>query len=406
MTYLFKLALKNILRSKIRTVLTFLILSFGVGIYILFACLMAGFDQESIKNLIDFETGHYKIRSTAWDEDRPYETANYLHDPQAVEAKLRTLGFVTGVAERVQFLAEADNGVDSMPVVAVGIGPDDQRVFDLRKYLVAGKLEPGGVIMGQQLADDLGLKLNDTVYLTFRTQQGMLTSVELLITGLLVSANPQVNSSQVFVNLNEARQFLNTRDAAEIAIKTDAFFKVAEYEPKLKAALNGLDARVYSWQALSEDFRNLMATKRKFQNVLVLMIMIIAIVGIINTMLMSVFEKKREIGTMKALGFTDREVQRLFLVEGALIGVAGGLMGLVLGTLFNAYFAFVGMDLDTMFGKQDLGMPIMGVVKSAWLAGAYVNAMIFTLVASLLASYYPAKKVTKMQPMECLRTVQ
>ncbi|MBN1595981.1 ABC transporter permease [candidate division FCPU426 bacterium] len=406
MTYLFKLALKNILRSKIRTVLTFLILSFGVGIYILFACLMAGFDKESIVNVIDFETGHYKVRSANFDEDQPYDKDGSLANAMAVKERLRNLDFITAMTERLMFLAEIDNGVDSIPVVAIGIGPDDNTVFNLKKYVKTGGLEPGGTIIGKALADDLGLQLGDVTFLTFRNQQGMYTSVEVLITGLIVTANPQVNKASAFINLDEAQQLMNTRKVTEIALKTDAFFKVKEYEPKIKAALSDVDARVYSWEKLSEDFRALMTMKRKFQNVLVLMIMIIAIVGIINTMLMSVFEKKREIGTMKALGFTDKEVQNLFLVEGALIGVAGGLAGLVLGTLFNAYFAFVGFDMDAMFGEEDFGMPVMGVVKSVWLAGAYVNAMVFTLVASVLASYYPAKKVTKMEAMECLRTVQ
>jgi len=405
MMYLLKLALKNILRSKIRTVLTFLILSFGVGIYILFACLMAGFDRESIKNVIDFETGHYKVRSAAFDEDQPYEPANNLRDPQAVMQRLSGLPFVTGLAERLLFLAELDNGVDAVPVVATGIGPRDQEVFNLNKYIVQGSLEPGGALMGRKLAQDLGLKLRDPVYLTFRTEQGMYTSVEVMVTGLIVSANPQVNSSTVYIPLDEARKDLDTRNATEIAVKTDDFFKVSEYQPKIQEALAGLNVKVESWEQLSEDFRAMMTMKRKFQNILVLMIMVIAIVGIINTMLMSVFEKKREIGTMKALGFTDRQVQRLFLVEGALIGVAGGLMGLVLGTLFNSYFAFVGFNMD-LFGDQDIGMPIMGNVKSVWLAGAYAKAMLFTLAASLVASYYPARKVTKMEAMECLRTVQ
>jgi ABC-type lipoprotein release transport system permease subunit len=406
MSYLFKLALKNILRSKIRTVLTFLILSFGVGVYILFACLMAGFDEDSIKNVIDFETGHYKIRSVDFDEDRPYDKDNYLKNAPAIIEKLRTLDFVTGITERLMFLAEVDNSMDSLPIVVVGIGPDDKTVFNLKKYLKTGDLEPGGALIGQALADDLGLQLGDVTYLTFRNQQGMYTSSEVLITGLLVTANPQINKASAFINLDEAKQLMNTQEVSEITLKTDAFFKVKEYEPKIRAAVKGIVGEVYSWEKLSEDFRSLMAMKRKFQNILVLMIMVIAIVGIINTMLMSVFEKKREIGTMKALGFTDKEVQNLFLVEGALIGVAGGLMGLVLGTLFNAYFAFVGFDMNAMFGEEDFGMSIMGVVKSVWLVKAYVIAMIFTLLASVLASYYPAKKVTKMEAMECLRTVQ
>ncbi|MCK5219196.1 FtsX-like permease family protein, partial [bacterium] len=104
----------------------------------------------------------------------------------------------------------------------------------------------------------------------------------------------------------------------------------------------------------------MMAMKRKFQGIFLLMIMVIAVVGIVNTMLMSVYEKKTEIGTMKALGFTDQEVSNLFLVEGFLIGLAGGLMGLILGTLFNSWFYFVGMDITAMMGDQDIGMPIMG----------------------------------------------
>ncbi len=406
MTYLLKLAVKNILRSKIRTVLTFLILSFGVGVYIFFACLMAGFDRESIVNVIDFETGHFKVRSTAFEEDQPYDKDGYLAGAAAVKDRLRALGFVTAVTERLMFLAETDNGVDSLPVVAVGIGPDDNTVFDLKKYIKAGGLEPGGAIIGKALADDLGLKLGDITYLTFRNQQGMYTSTELLITGLIATANPQVNKGSVFIGLSEAQQLMNTDQVSEIALKTDAFFKVKEYGPAIADAVRGLDVAVYSWEKLSEDFRALMGTKRKVQNVLVLLIMVIAVVGIVNTMLMSVFEKKREIGTMKALGFTDREVSNLFLVEGTLIGLAGGLIGMLLGTLFNAPFAIYGMDMDAMFGNQDLGMPVMGVIRSMWLGQAYINAMIFTLAASIAASYYPAKKVTKMQAMECLRTVQ
>jgi len=405
-SYLFKLALKNIQRSKIRTVLTFLILSFGVGIYIFFSCLMDGFDKDSIKNVIDFETGHVKVRSAMFDEDRPYATENFIKNSKIVIGKIKTLGFVTGVTERLQFSAELDNGMDAMPVIAVGIGPADNAVFNMEKYIVEGALEENGAIIGKPLAKDLGLQKGDMAYLTFRNQQGMMTSAEVMITGLIQSANPQVNSSAVFIKLDEARQLMMTRDAAEIIIKTNDFFKAEEYTARLRDTLEGLDVGVFSWKKLSEDFRAMMTMKKKFQNIFVLMIMVIAIVGIVNTMLMSVYEKKREIGTMKALGFTDKEVQKLFLVEGTLIGVAGGIIGLVLGTLFNAYFAFKGMNMDAMLGDQDWGMPVMGVIKSTWMLSAYVKAMIFTLAASLIASYYPAKKVTKMQAMECLRTVQ
>jgi putative ABC transport system permease protein len=258
--------------------------------------------------------------------------------------------------------------------------------------------------MGKSLAQDMGLQKDDLIYLTFRAQQGMYTSIEMLITGIVNSANPQVNNSMVFMNLDEAQKQLNTKQVTDITVKTDAFFKVKEYEPQIKAAAPNI--QVYSWKKLSEDFTAMMTMKRKFQGIFLLMIMVIAVVGIVNTMLMSVYEKKAEIGTMKALGFTDQEVSNLFLFEGFLIGLAGGLMGLILGTLFNSWFYFVGMDITAMMGDQDIGMPIMGVVRSAWIADAYIKALLFATLASIVASYYPAKKVTKMEAMECLRTVQ
>ncbi|MCK5219197.1 hypothetical protein KAR10_06740 [bacterium] len=204
MTYLFKLAFKNILRSKIRTVLTFLILSFGVGLYILLACLMAGFDKVSIKNVIDFETGHYKLRSPGFDEDHPYDLKNYLENSPAHKTRVLKLGFVQGAAERVQFLAELDNSIDSVPVVAVGIGPQDNQVFSLEQYITEGRLEPDGLLIGKSLAQDMELQRDDLVYLTLRDQHGMYTSMEMLITGIVNSANPQVNNSTVFMNLEEA----------------------------------------------------------------------------------------------------------------------------------------------------------------------------------------------------------
>ncbi len=406
MRYLLKLALRNILRSKIRTILTFLILSFGVGLYILLACLMAGFDAATSQNVIDFETGHYKLRSQTFDEDTPYEQENFLSPAPAIVDKVSKLDFVTGVAPRVQFLAELDNGLDTTPIVAVGIGPTDNQVFTLENFIPQGRLEPGGILVGQSLAADMGVGLGDLVYLTFRDAPGMFTSIEMMITGLVNSLNPQVNKTMAFINLDEAQSYLRTDKISEIAIKTDDFTKVAEYAPQLQAVVP--ETEVYSWQRLTADWNAMMTMKRKFQNILLLMIMVIGIVGIVNTMLMSVYEKKREIGTMKALGFTDREVSTLFLVEGSLIGVMGGLLGLVLGTLFNSYFYFVGYDMSSFSGEQgtDFGMPVMGVVKSVWLVSAYVYSMIFAFMAATLASYYPAKKVTKMEAMECLRTVQ
>jgi len=154
--YLFKLAIKNLMRARRRTILTFLVLSFGVAVYIMMTSLMAGFDRTSNHNIINFETGHFKIRSADFDEEHPFDLKNATVDPERREREKRA--FVTGVAPRLNFTAELDNGQDTTPVVAVGLDPQaDAGVFTLQDFVSAGRLEPGGMLVGRNLAESLAL---------------------------------------------------------------------------------------------------------------------------------------------------------------------------------------------------------------------------------------------------------
>ncbi|PKL41374.1 MAG: hypothetical protein CVV44_01695 [Spirochaetae bacterium HGW-Spirochaetae-1] len=405
MKYLVKLSIRNILRAKRRTLLTFTMLTFGVIIYIIVEGMLEGFDQASFKNFIDFETGHFKIRSGTFDEDHPYDTDNYIHDTGSVERKLAALSFVGGYTSRIHFIAEADNSVDSSPVLVTGIDPvRDRDVFSLENFIVTGSLERKGILIGKSLAQDLHTTMGDGLFITFRNSRGMYTSAELTITGLIQTADPRINNSTVFINIGEARELMTVPGAAEISFRVDDFHKTDQYKPILETAFPGMNIR--SWRELSTNFTALMEMKKKSSAYILFFIVTIALVGIINTILMSVYEKRREIGTLMALGMDQREVRNIFLFEGFLIGTLGSISGIIIGTLINLYFIYVGIDYTAMLGDKGMGFNVMGYVKSAWVFSAYAKALIISILASVIASYYPAKKVMKMVPMECLRTVQ
>ncbi len=405
MKYLFKLAVKNIMKARRRTVLTFLMLSFGILIYLIMEGMLAGFDEASFRNFIDFETGHFKIRSLKFDEDHPYDTDNYLQDTSRIKEKLAKLDFVTGYTSRINFLSEIDNGIDSTPVITTGIDPEnDNKVFSLEKYIVKGKLEKGGLLIGKSLAQDMKVDIGDTVYITFRSTKGMFTSIELLVTGLVQSADPKTNNLTVFMNLDEAKEQLGVKGATEISLRTLNYQRPELYIDKLKSEIPGV--KIQSWKELSTDFAALMSTKRAGGTYFLLFIVVIALVGIINTLLMSVYEKRREIGTLMALGMEQREIRNVFIFEGFLIGLFGSIFGLIIGTLVNLYFIYVGIDYTSMLGGGGMGFNVMGVIKSAWVFPAYAYSLLLVVFASVISSYYPAKKVMKMNPAECLRTVQ
>ncbi|MCK5399917.1 ABC transporter permease, partial [bacterium] len=320
----------------------------------------------------------------------------------------KKLPFVTSIATRLTLRGELDNGLDSKPCMAYGIdAQEDHKVFNLNDFVSKGSLTPGGVILGRDLAKDMKVDTGDLVYFTFRTAQGMIDSIELEVSGILNAPDPLINSSTLFMNIGELQGFIELPGVTEIAMKTVDFEKYKKYQPELEKALPGL--AVLSWRKLGESFFNITTMKKRGQGIFIMFIAIIGLVGIINTMLMSVLEKKKEIGTMKALGMTDGEVQKIFVWEGFLVGVFGAIFGLILGALFMWYFLVKGFDISAFTGgdaSMDVGYKVMGIVKAKWDIASIVTSMTGCVIASVVASFIPAKKTTELQPAECLRTNQ
>lgn len=407
MKYLLSLAFRNLWNYKRRTILTFLILSVGIMLFIMMSGILKGFDEKSFQNQIDFETGHFKVRSLNFDEERPYTISNFIKNNAEIEKVLASKAYITAYTERLVFNAELDNGRVSTPVQVIGADPNrESTVFITTNFIEPGRLEKGGAVIGKTLAQDMDVIVGDRVFLTFRNAQGVWDSVDLLVSGIINAPNPQVNTSTVYMDIEDAKRFLNTTDVAEIVFRTKDYNKYKVYEKDLAPLIP--NAKLENWMQLGEDFIALGQAKQKNVNMLLFFIALIGMIGIINTMLMSVYEKKREIGTLKALGMTDKEVQTLFVIEGLIIGLLGSTGGIILGSLGNLYFVLFGMNLQAMMGNADMniGFKVLGTVYAQWDIKAIFGAFMMSLILSTLASYYPAKKATKLQPAECLRTIQ
>ena len=244
-------------------------------------------------------------------------------------------------------------------------------------------------------------------HLPLFNREGIFDSIEVQVSGIVNSPSPTVNNAYIFMSILDAREHFDFDGITEIAVKTDDYNKYKQYDIDLKGSLAGYTIR--SWAKINEDVLKITQSKKIGQSFIIFFIAIIALVGIVNTMLMSVYEKQKEIGTIKALGFLDSEVLFMFVSEGALMGFLGGLLGVILGALVNWYFVKNGLDFTMMLGGRsdiDIGYKVMGIVKSKWDIGVMINSMIACTLASILASYYPARKATKMQPVEALRVIQ
>jgi putative ABC transport system permease protein len=405
------LALKNVWRYRRRTILTFLVLSVGLALYIFMTALFEGLNNNTVKSYVDFETGHFRITSESFNEDDPFSVSNFISRPEATAPVFAREKVILAATSRIHFPAEADNTVDSMPCVVTGFEPErDSRVFSLTNFISKGSFRSASdndAIIGAGLAKDLGVGPGDAFYLTLRNAQGMIDSISLNVKAIVDAPDPLVNASGVYITLSAAQKYLNIRSVSEIALRVKDPDKDLYILPSLASGLKPLGLKAESWHTLSQDILALSQTKQKFTSLLIFFLVIIALVGIANTMLMSVFEKTREIGMLKALGMRDSEVQSMFIFEGLTVGVLGGIVGVLIGVLSTAAFMAHGMDFGSMMGKNlDISSLRMSLVIYPKLGPSPVITSLFVSIGvSLLASWAPARRTRSMLAAECLRTV-
>jgi len=267
------------------------------------------------------------------------------------------------------------------------------------------------IVLGRGLAGDLGLKIGDWVVLSARTRYESQNADDFLISGLIDSSEPAINSSGVFVSFADAEDFLDLeglRTEMSVRMKGRTNLKDAMAESDglaeaIRAGFPNLEAK--SFGEVGRQFLEIAKMKSKGAGVIILVILLISGVGIANTVLMSVYSRVREIGVLRAFGLKPKEIARLFLIEGGIIGLIGSLGGVAFGLLIVTYFVKVGLSIDFMGREMAGGMPIWGTLYGEWNPGQMIVAAIFGVAVSLFASRSPARKAGRLEVTNALRFV-
>lgn len=409
MGYLLKLAARNLWRQKRRTALTFLAIAVGLAALIEVDCIMAGVDRDAIDNLINLETGDVRIHAQGYSAERESLPIDRTLDPDAVLATLKDVEKIRAATPRLMFGARLNTGWEEIPVMGVGIDPErDGQVFTLAEY-VDGRWPARGAaeaLLGYDLARVLELAPGDTFTLVTRTCDGAFQAIDLTVAGLIRSPHPQVNSGQVYLPLDVASQALALGGAAtEVVLKTQDGARVEDVSRNVRAALEdaGISGEVLTWRDAASDFLAISQSKQGFSALLIFMILVIAVVGVVNTILLGAMERVREIGMMKAMGMTTREIVLLFMLEATGIGVLGSVTGCLIGIAGNAYLVSHGIDILESYKGLDIGYPIAGVIRGAWNWPMIAEAFLLGIVVSWVASYIPARRVAAQDPIVSLR---
>lgn len=418
---LIKLGMRNIFRFKKRTFITLSAVSIGLALLIIGITMMNGVDKHSISNIINSQTSHLKIFKKGYFEEKDeLPTDKVLNESNMLMEKIRKLDSVVGAERRIMFPGSLIKGSDELPCIGVGIEPEfDPLVFNIKESIIEGEwIEEGEyqIIIGKNFAEDLSLGVGDIVtarVITSRVDnQFTWNAVDFEIKAIFDTSNPNVNSGFVFLPIEAAQEAMSLgSDVTEIVIRlnTDDSEKIKEVQNILQNEIDdsSLEYSVFSWEQLAGDFLAISKMKTKNTTMMIMIMLFIASMGIINTMLMAVLERTREIGMMMALGMKKSQIKKVFLFEGGFIGVLGSLLGCILGALGSWYLEVYGISLRAFGETYTEVVAAFYPLKDTFYADLTFEPLFYTFLLgtfiSVAATYYPASRAAKMDPVEALR---
>ena len=412
--YLIRLAIKNLTRHKKRTLLTAGIIALAVVFYIFLDSLMLGMKNKALSNIIDFESGHIQVANkNYWEQRDELPLENLMDNEEEIIKKIEKLEGIKGISPQLKFFARLNNGIDEIPVPVEGIiAQNEKEVFAKGKYFIEGNYFSQGeykAVLGKNLADLMGLKNGDYFTLLFKTKNETFNTIDLKISGLLETPNPNINSNRIFIPLSIAQKVLNVDNKiSQYALRVDDK-EVAEEIDFLNKELNG-EIAAFPWQDSASSMIKLSQAQEIESEIILGIILIIAVLGIINSIILAGIERVEEIGMMKALGMKEREIILTFVYESTGIGVIGAFIGAVFSFVGVGLFQKYGIDFFKLMGTDydfsDFGMPIMGRVYGEWNPETFLFIIVFVILISSIVSIFPAMWAAKKEAAKAIHHKQ
>jgi len=404
MLRLWRIAIRDVVRNKRRSGLTLIAIALGLALVIALHALEIGAMEGSIDNNIRVQSGHVQVRADSYEEDKvSLKWEDLLEDPQVLVSQAMSLPQVQGAAPVLWAGGILSTVEDSTGVRVYGIDPQAETSATFREDLVGDFLEPddrGGVLIGKRLANNLDLAIGDDISLLINTSGEQPDEATFTIRGLFDTGLPAFDETTIFLPLVKAQTFtqVGERASAVVVVLHDQ-----EDADVVAAALNAPGLTIKTWRDLNQLMLQTMESAMGILYIFYLIILAIVAVVVSNTLLMSVFERTREMGILAALGLKGRQIMTMFMLESAILGALGVLLGVILGSLGVYYLATVGLHIGDMASdvSADLAYGETMYASFQWSATAILSVVCW--VITMLASLYPAWFATRKEPIDALR---
>lgn len=405
---LFKMALRNLRRNLRRSLITGIAIAFGLMLLIFSSGFGDGAHGAMIEAGVASMAGHVVIQGDGWQEKR--ENDIVVPDSAAVAQRLRALMPDAKVVSRVYLQGLLTSPTGSVGAALTAVLPEEeQRVGNIHEKMVAGDYLDGsesGLVLGKTLAETLGVELGDKVVLMVQ-RDGEIESRLFRVQGLFSVGVDEIDGFYGQIMLPAAQQLLGLgEDVTQVSLHLDSYRESLAATAQVRAAMTTPGLDILAWQEALPDLYMWIALDDAGLYVMILIIALVVLLGIVNTVLMSVLERMKEFGVMLALGATPARLATLVMAEAALLGLFAVAVGLGLGLLANWPLAVYGINFADMMGGQTIeaggvAMDMHFVADLSTSKTVFFCALAYGM--TLLAAIYPAVKAAKLKPIECLQ---
>ncbi len=402
MKQLFTMAFRDIGRNRRRSFFSSLALAMGLAMLLLVASVIEGEYGSAMDSTIRLQSGHIQVRAKTYDEAKTsLKWEDLIENPAQVTAKLTTLTAVQVATPRLFASGIVSMRNESAGVRVMGIDPLSEANAPYRQGIRSGAFlsadDREGILIGVPLAEKLGLKVGDQFNLSVNTSNGDVDEQPFTVRGIYSTETNGFDGVTVFLPLAKAQAITQAGDHASTIF---VLLKEKSQTDAVAAALQGSAYKVLTWTEMNLLLLETEQMAKGFIVVLYMIVLAITATVITNTLIMSVFERTREIGILAAIGMKSRSILTLFLAESSILAVGGILMGLALGLLVVGYFATVGFDISKM---GITGMLMGNTIYAHLTLKDTINLTVISFIITLLAGLYPAVLAARMEPVEALR---
>jgi putative ABC transport system permease protein len=405
----FKLGWRNLWRNKRRTFLTLGAVTLYSWLLLWFLWFGDGAHDGMIENYVRVLTGHVQIHALGFRDDM--SVMKRIREPAPIAAAIEGTDKVAAYSMRIKTYALAAAHGDSAGTFILAFDPARERgVSNMHRSLREGRfLEEGRgreVVVGYVLAENLRLKIGDEIAIMVQAADGSMGADKFKVVGLADVGISSMNNSLVMMNLADAQTLLAYGDAVnEIIVMADDSYDVGRVDRALKSKIDLDTYEVLTWAEAAPEMKQMVDLDWASFVLMMAVFAVVALLGIMNTVVMSVFERVREFGIMMAMGLKGGQLARLVVTETLLLTFVAAALGFGLAAATTYVNTIYGFDM-AVFGAQE-SLADWGMANTLFFAKFSLKFFLIALVSvvamALVAALYPALKAAAMKPVEAIK---